>query len=164
MTACTKKVEDPLISNITFGSQSLQFNRLAWNNLGSYTANLKKHKFVLLDSRFNFTNGQFTGQGNLLELTLLTPTESMPEGVYHFSETETSPTLFNGYIALNYSATQQTAQTMSVLKGGWIDATTDNAQGSTWIKLEIRILTHTNDSLSGIFYGPLITQEVPKIN
>jgi hypothetical protein len=165
MTAsCTKKAEDPLVSDIRFGNQDLRFNRLAWNNLGSYLQNTFKHKFVLLDNNFNYTNDQFRGTGNLVELTFLTSSESMPGGIYHFAEQETSPSLFNGYIALNYNAQLQTAQTMAVVKGGMINASTDNAQGATWIRLDIRLLTHTGDSLEGTFYGPLITQEIPKIN
>lgn len=163
-TSCTKETKDPLISDIQFGNQDLRFNRLAWNNLGSYMQNTFKHKFVLLDNNFNYTNNQFSGTGNLVELTFLTSEESMPVGVYHFVEQETSPSLFNGYIALNYNAQLQTAQTIAVVKGGLINASIDNDQGAIWIRLDIRLLTHTGDSLKGTFYGPITMQEIPKIN
>ena len=158
---CTKEpVTIPGQCTIEYQNHTFNFVLAAWNVLGNYTDGITRQKIVLLAPSLKPANGGLQGSGHLIEITLLTQSDTFPSGTFPFSTNENAGVLFNAFLALDYQASVQLAQSVFVVNQGDVKV----ERHAAGIQLELRLVTTEQDSLKGTYVGSITTQNIPKIN
>ncbi|MDD2563667.1 MAG: hypothetical protein PHU27_05575 [Salinivirgaceae bacterium] len=157
-TACKDK--ETYSCNIRFADTELDFNRVSYTFIGEYITNIYKHEYVFLGNDFSSVNGKLSGEGSLLTLTILTNSRGIPLGEFLFIPQEVAPSLFSGSVIMSYNTVTDSINGYEPLTGGKLTINGDPSKLSFDINLE----TNSGKLITGSFWGPMITETMPKFN
>ncbi len=157
IAGCINKKKEVTYCNLNIGNDHPNFKYILCSNHGQYVDSIHKYKILLLDKTFTIENHKISGEGDALEITLLTPTNDIPEGNYNFSSTEQPNTLFDGYFAKKINFSEQTVETISIVNSGEINIFR-HAEYQTLLKLTLSMTTNNGDSINGSLLLPFIVK------